>query len=1232
MMASSDDEEELVPQSVTNYYFVDAEEAPISFATLSIMFDGEEKPNASKGQVFLHGTGDEGLQKIYKQVVAWKLGLEDAQPELTVLTKDNRWIKLLKPRKSYEASIRTILITAQLLHFLRRKPESSEKSLWDHLGKIFSSFEDRPSVNDLLDHYPEIKLLVERDAALAKSQVLQMLLKERPRKKTLGVQDLQSDSDSKKSFIVDNDLEEDMGNDDGDESEEEEIFDSVCAICDNGGEILCCEGRCMRSFHATKEDGEDTDCKSLGLSRAQVQAMQSFLCKNCKYKQHQCFVCGKLGSSDKFAGAEVFSCVNATCGRFYHPKCVADLLFQENKAEAAEYEDKVAAGESFTCPVHKCHVCKQGENKEVKELQFAMCRRCPKSYHRKCLPRRIAFDDIEEEGIIQRAWEGLLPHRILIYCLKHKIDEDLGTPIRNHIVFPQIPERSKPADVQKNKRKVLVKKIKQAGEKLSQERPTIKSVNATRKLSRSEENRHVARTSITQEVLNFQKQLKPSKVSAEPGLRKSDGTAQLVSKKSPKEKPKALPATVSSASTGKVVSSSYPKIDVETEKKMIAFMENSTSSLTLEGIAKKLTVPSTHSTTSRNVDKGITLGKVERSVEAVKAALRKLEDGGKVEDAKAVCEPGVLKQLMRWNDKLKVYLAPFLHGMRYTSFGRHFTKVDKLKEIVDRLQWYVKDGDTIVDFCCGANDFSQLMKEKLDATGKKCSFKNYDVIQPKNDFNFEKRDWMTVHPKELPTGSQLIMGLNPPFGVRAALANKFIEKALTFKPKLLILIVPPETERLDRKRPPYDLIWEDSESLAGKSFYLPGSVDVNDMQMDQWNFKAPPLYLWSRPDWTAKHKAIASKQGHTSHFQSETHGEEVSRAQRLDVHPTTEHISERQGNKEDTTVKVSPRERHENKGDTTKKVSPREENNMKIAAESRKRSSPETITRMSNKTKKRKRKEQQETKRKEQQETKRKEQDEAKRKEPEAYDNRKDGELSDMSISPPRERDSGKDVVKGQQLPLEAFEAQRECFQTTTLSYQIPSSQQLPLEAYEAQRECFQTSTLSHQIPSSVVEEEINDIARRYGAPFNRDWSDDRMRNLDYPIRKSEERYPGYNNLDTLNRNSYINGDYGRSFDGDTRMPQSRTYTLPGENDYNQVRLGQTNILPSTSYGLSSSMHGSVTQRYAPQLDEMNHSRASGIPGGRGNIYDMQPPDQFGFASGPPHQYRHHNSGGWLDD
>ncbi|KAL6501407.1 hypothetical protein OROGR_026540 [Orobanche gracilis] len=66
-----------------------------------------------------------------------------------------------------------------------------------------------------------------------------------------------------------------------------------------------------------------------------------------------------------------------------------------------------------------------------------------------------------------------------------------------------------------------------------------------------------------------------------------------------------------------------------------------------------------------------------------------------------------------------------------------------------------------------------------------------------------------------------IMGLNPPFGVHASLANQFIKKALKFDPKLLILIVPEETARPF----PYDLIWEDKKLLAEKSI-LPPTTNI----------------------------------------------------------------------------------------------------------------------------------------------------------------------------------------------------------------------------------------------------------------------------------------------------------------------------------------------------------------------------------------------------------------------
>ena len=59
------------------------------------------------------------------------------------------------------------------------------------------------------------------------------------------------------------------------------------------------------------------------------------------------------------------------------------------------------------------------------------------------------------------------------------------------------------------------------------------------------------------------------------------------------------------------------------------------------------------------------------------------------------------------------------------------------------------------------------------------------------------------------------MGLNPPFGVRGALANQFINHALKFKPKLLVFIVPKETERSVP-----NLLLPILFSLKGQSQYL----------------------------------------------------------------------------------------------------------------------------------------------------------------------------------------------------------------------------------------------------------------------------------------------------------------------------------------------------------------------------------------------------------------------------
>ncbi|XVE72493.1 hypothetical protein DITRI_Ditri11bG0043500 [Diplodiscus trichospermus] len=915
-MLSSDEEGEILPEThVSEYDFVDKDGEPISFAVLPLQWCENEVIGDLKTHVFLHADADNGLRKIYKQVVAWKFELSYVLPEIFVLSKNKKWMTLRKPRKSFVSTIRTILITIHWMHFMKKNTEASAKSVWSHLQKVFSLYEFEPSENDLLCHKLLIGEALKRDKDLAKSKVetdkhiiwnrMCLALWKCLRQiyhfiRFVNVLAYDIRTPNKNNFIAHEDGDVDEGYNDGDVIGEgvdgvgKSIFDPVCAICDNGGNVLCCDGRCLRSFHPTKADGIDSFCESLGfVNNAQVDAIPSFLCKNCLYKQHQCYACGELGSSNNSTGQEVFPCVSATCGHFYHPICVAKLLHADNEAEAGKLGERIAAGESFTCPIHKCFACKRSEDAEVHDMQFALCRRCPKAYHRKCLPMNICFQYNMYTNSLQRAWEGLFPYnRILIYCMEHKIIRELGTPSRDHLIFPdlEVKESKHKVELLSYRGKSLASNRNEVSEDFATSRNLLKKPKLVQKAwgdfqagaSCKITEKHCSRqefsplkksnTCITgtkflkQDALaDFDRSLAREK--AKLTLTKGNLKVKLQS-----------PATMSKRSneTGfktnninqniymrKKAESTRPLIDAGIEKGILALMEDADSSFNVEEFMKIQQKNSSANACSFRsvVDKAITLGRVEASVKAVRTALEKLEAGGSLEDAKTVCGPEVLKQIFKWKENLAVYLGPFLHGMRYTSFGRHFTKVEKLKEIVGRLHWYVQDGDTIVDFCCGSNDFSCLLKEKLEKMGKSCLFKNYDLFPPKNDFNFEKRDWMSVNLDELPDGSRLIMGLNPPFGVKASRANMFINKALKFRPKLIILIVPKETRRLDEKEA-YDLIWEDDRVLSGKSFYLPGSVDVNDKQLEQWNVKAPPLYLWSRNDWTARHKAIAQERGH----------------------------------------------------------------------------------------------------------------------------------------------------------------------------------------------------------------------------------------------------------------------------------------------------------------------------------------------------------------------------------
>ncbi|CAM0909614.1 unnamed protein product [Alopecurus aequalis] len=476
-----DDDDDLEPQfnAVESYYFEEGDGDPVCFSVLPLKFDeiGEVACLGSKKKVGLRGSADNGLHRVHKEVVAWRVGLDNEQPKIWVFSSEGNWIELLKPRKCYEKTVRSILITVQMLHFVRKWPRQRKRSLFDHLCEVFSKFDTKPAEYDLKKHHSIIKLFAERDPTLMKSKIVQMFTENTSRKtrKSVGTkeptaasssddeEDLDNDSDddyngnkhnSDNDYSSDDDDSDDQGNgddksnddyscndddsdDDGDIGNDGEDDDggteNLCAICDNGGKLLSCVGQCRRAFHPREKDGIDSNCESIGLTTAQLQEIDHYMCKNCEYKQHQCFNCGDLEPSDG-PNAKVFQCYKASCGHFYHPNCIAKLLEPDDTDGACKLENKIAAGMSFTCPVHWCSKCGKMEDGNQIALWLAVCRRCPVSYHKKCLPRNISFES--KHGKSARAWE--LDDRIIMYCGHHEIDDTISTPRRDHIRLPSV--------------------------------------------------------------------------------------------------------------------------------------------------------------------------------------------------------------------------------------------------------------------------------------------------------------------------------------------------------------------------------------------------------------------------------------------------------------------------------------------------------------------------------------------------------------------------------------------------------------------------------------------------------------------------------------------------------------------------------------------------------------------------------------------------------------------------
>lgn len=135
-MEWSDEEGEILPDYVDEYYFDDQSDIPVNFSVLPLKWHNEDSAGSSGLSVFLRGDTDCEKQSLCKLAKAWKFDLSDEQLKIEVLLNGMHWITLRKPRQSYEALIRTTLATLQCLHFVKRNPEASSNDVWSSLHEV----------------------------------------------------------------------------------------------------------------------------------------------------------------------------------------------------------------------------------------------------------------------------------------------------------------------------------------------------------------------------------------------------------------------------------------------------------------------------------------------------------------------------------------------------------------------------------------------------------------------------------------------------------------------------------------------------------------------------------------------------------------------------------------------------------------------------------------------------------------------------------------------------------------------------------------------------------------------------------------------------------------------------------------------------------------------------------------------------------------------------------------
>ena len=107
----------------------------------------------------------------------------------------------------------------------------------------------------------------------------------------------------------------------------DDTHDDVCAVCEEPGELVCCDGPCKRVFHEGCVPPNNP-----------IESGSRWLCADCRTRRYRCFVCKKWGA----ARTELVMCPKKACGKWYHGECLQASL---QPFSALEEEHRLAAAD-----------------------------------------------------------------------------------------------------------------------------------------------------------------------------------------------------------------------------------------------------------------------------------------------------------------------------------------------------------------------------------------------------------------------------------------------------------------------------------------------------------------------------------------------------------------------------------------------------------------------------------------------------------------------------------------------------------------------------------------------------------------------------------------------------------------------------------------------------------------------------------------------------------------------